>query len=84
MSWRYKSLVQELEKKQSEVEKLSEDFESKLRTKEVSVYIRQCQSVVQCMTLLLVSGGAVQVETRASQTSHHSEYGGYKTQNSSS
>ncbi len=35
MSWRYQNLAQALDKKQSEVEQLSQDFESKLRAKEV-------------------------------------------------
>ncbi len=39
MGWRYRSLVQVLDRKRSEVEQLSHDFESKLRAKEVSCYI---------------------------------------------
>ncbi len=35
MGWRYRNLVQVLDRKRSEVEQLSHDFESKLRAKEV-------------------------------------------------
>lgn len=35
LSWRYQTLLQSLERKKTEVEQLSQDFESKIRAKEV-------------------------------------------------
>ena len=35
MSWRYENLMQSLERKQAEVGQLSQEFESKIRAKEV-------------------------------------------------
>ena len=35
LSWRYQMLLQSLERKKTEVEQLSQEFESKIRTKEV-------------------------------------------------
>lgn len=38
LSWRYQTLLQSLERKQTEVEQLSQDFESKIRAKEVNTH----------------------------------------------
>jgi hypothetical protein len=35
LSWRYQTLLQSLERKKTEVEQLSQEFESKIRAKEV-------------------------------------------------
>ena len=40
LSWRYQNLLQSLDHKRSEVEQLSNDFEARIRSKEVSTSCR--------------------------------------------
>ena len=72
LSWRYQSLLQSLERKQTEVEQLSQEFESKIRAKEVKCFL--IISLIGCLVAV-----HVHVCTCSCSVQHNTSKGGVRT-----
>lgn len=72
MTWRYRNLLQLLQRKRNEMEQLSNEFESRVRTKEVCSPSHSPRTAHHYPS----PGGAAPAEATAGYTGHIAQHGG--------